>query len=207
MVSQILNFGLPAPIDVQVSGPIGESDKNYQAAQQIARALASVPGAVDVHVQQITSAPRLMIDTDRVLAQQSGLAEQTDGQQPVGLAGGQRHGDHQFLAELQERRELPGRGANAAVPGQLDGRAEPDADLGGQPGRPAAARQSRDDHADDDAALAEPLQRAARVRRVRERAGHGSRHRRRRGRPDRGQVSSGRSRRPARSPCAGRSRA
>jgi multidrug efflux pump subunit AcrB len=76
MVSQILNFGLPAPIDVQVSGPIGESDKNYQAAQQIARALAIVPGAVDVHVQQITSAPRLMIDTDRVMAQQSGLAEQ-----------------------------------------------------------------------------------------------------------------------------------
>jgi multidrug efflux pump subunit AcrB len=76
MVSQILNFGLPAPIDVQVSGPIGESDRNYQAAQQIARALSSVPGAVDVHVQQITGAPRLMIDTDRAMAQQSGLAEQ-----------------------------------------------------------------------------------------------------------------------------------
>jgi multidrug efflux pump subunit AcrB len=76
MVSQILNFGLPAPIDVQVSGPIGESDRNYQVAQDIARDLSVVPGAVDVHVQQVTSAPRIMIDTDRVMAQQSGLAEQ-----------------------------------------------------------------------------------------------------------------------------------
>jgi multidrug efflux pump subunit AcrB len=76
MVSQILNFGLPAPIDVQVSGPIGESDRNYQAAQQIARDLSSVPGSVDVHVQQITGAPRIMIDTDRAMAAQSGLAEQ-----------------------------------------------------------------------------------------------------------------------------------
>jgi len=76
MVSQILNFGLPAPIDVQVSGPIGESDRNYQAAQLIARDLSNVPGSVDVHVQQITGAPRIMVDTDRVLAQQNGLAEQ-----------------------------------------------------------------------------------------------------------------------------------
>jgi CzcA family heavy metal efflux pump len=76
IVSQILNFGLPAPIDIQVSGPIGELDRNYQVAQQIAKALTGVPGAVDVHVQQITSAPRLMIDTDRTVAQQSGLTEQ-----------------------------------------------------------------------------------------------------------------------------------
>src|SRR5207253_4209975 len=55
IVSQILNFGLPAPIDIQVSGPIQESDKNFQVAQQIAKDLSAVPGAVDVHVQQVTS--------------------------------------------------------------------------------------------------------------------------------------------------------
>jgi multidrug efflux pump subunit AcrB len=76
MVSQILNFGLPAPIDVQVSGPIGESDKNYQAAQQIAHDVSRIPGAVDVHVGQIAGGPRIMIDSDRVMAQQTGLAEQ-----------------------------------------------------------------------------------------------------------------------------------
>jgi multidrug efflux pump subunit AcrB len=88
MVSQILNFGLPSPIDIQISGPIAESDANYKAAQQLARDLSVVPGAVDVHVQQIVNAPRIMIDTDRVLAQQVGLTEQDmAGSLSVSLAG------------------------------------------------------------------------------------------------------------------------
>src|SRR4029077_20723669 len=76
IVSQILNFGLPAPIDIQVTGPLADSEKNFQVAQQIANELRGVPGAVDVHVQQILDAPRIMIDSDRVLAQQSGLTQQ-----------------------------------------------------------------------------------------------------------------------------------
>jgi len=76
IVSQILNFGLPAPIDVQVTGPLPDSETNYRVAQQIAQELRGVPGAVDVHVQQILDAPRIMIDSDRVLAQQSGLTQQ-----------------------------------------------------------------------------------------------------------------------------------
>src|SRR5271154_631708 len=75
IVSQILNFGLPAPIDIQISGPIQESDKNYQIAEDIAKDLKAVPGAVDVHVQQITQAPRIAIDTDRTVAEQTGLTE------------------------------------------------------------------------------------------------------------------------------------
>jgi multidrug efflux pump subunit AcrB len=75
IVSQILNFGLPAPIDIQVTGPLAESDKNFQVAQQIANELKGVPGAVDVHVQQILDAPRIMIDSDRILAQQVGLTQ------------------------------------------------------------------------------------------------------------------------------------
>ncbi len=43
IVSQILNFGLPAPIDIQVSGPIQESDHNFQVAQKIAKDLSTVP--------------------------------------------------------------------------------------------------------------------------------------------------------------------
>jgi multidrug efflux pump subunit AcrB len=76
MVSQILNFGLPAPIDVQISGPIQESDTNYKVARGIARELSFVPGAADVHVEQVVDAPRIMIDTDRLMAQQVGLTEQ-----------------------------------------------------------------------------------------------------------------------------------
>src|SRR5262249_551430 len=75
MGSQMLNFGVRAPIDIQISGPIQQSDANYAAAQQMARDLAQVPGAVDVHIQQIVDSPRLMIDTDRVRAQQAGLTE------------------------------------------------------------------------------------------------------------------------------------
>jgi len=75
IVSQILNFGLPAPIDIQVSGPLAESDKNFAVAQQMVKELTAVPGAVDVHVQQITAAPRIAIDTDRTLAQQRGMTE------------------------------------------------------------------------------------------------------------------------------------
>src|SRR6266436_4636932 len=76
IVSQILNFGLPAPIDIQVTGPLPESETNYRVAQQIAQELRGVPGAVDVHVQQILDAPRITIDNDRILAQQSGLTQQ-----------------------------------------------------------------------------------------------------------------------------------
>jgi len=75
IVSQILNFGLPAPIDVQVTGPLADADKNFQIAHQIAGELRGVPGAVDVHVQQILDAPRIMVDTDRALAQQVGLTQ------------------------------------------------------------------------------------------------------------------------------------
>src|SRR3989441_256247 len=75
IVSQILNFGLPAPIDIQVTGPLSESATNFDVAQQIANDLRSVPGAVDVHVQQILDAPRIMIDSDRTLAQQVGLTQ------------------------------------------------------------------------------------------------------------------------------------
>src|SRR5213593_153437 len=76
IVSQILNFGLPAPIDIQVTGPLQESDTNFRIATQIAAELKAVPGAVDVHVQQILDAPRIMVDTDRTIAQQLGLTVQ-----------------------------------------------------------------------------------------------------------------------------------
>jgi multidrug efflux pump subunit AcrB len=75
IVSQILNFGLPAPIDIQVTGPLPEADTNYGVAQQIVQELRRVPGAVDVHVQQILDAPRIMIDSDRIAAQQIGLTQ------------------------------------------------------------------------------------------------------------------------------------
>ena len=73
IVNQILNFGLPAPIDIQISGRLAQA--NYASAQAIAKAVAQIPGAVDVHVHQIMYAPELRVNVDRTRAQQVNLTE------------------------------------------------------------------------------------------------------------------------------------
>src|SRR5271156_2997409 len=73
MVTQILNFGLPSPIDVQVQG---YDPANYQIARHLRTRLATVPGAVDVHLHQVVDAPDLHLDIDRVRAAQFGLTQQ-----------------------------------------------------------------------------------------------------------------------------------
>ncbi|HJT70731.1 MAG TPA: efflux RND transporter permease subunit [Terriglobales bacterium] len=74
IVSQILNFGLPAPVDIQLVGR--DYEENYYTAQRIANRLRHIPGAVDVHVQQMMNLPTLHLDVDRVRAQQVGISEQ-----------------------------------------------------------------------------------------------------------------------------------
>ena len=76
IVGQILNFGLPAPIDVQVMGPLANSRANYALARQIERRLAEIPGAVDVHTHQVVDVPELRFQVDRTRAQQLGLTQQ-----------------------------------------------------------------------------------------------------------------------------------
>src|SRR5712671_1885792 len=73
IVSQILNFGQPAPIDIQLTGQ--SYARNYVIAQQIANRLRHVPGAVDVHVRQLMDNPTLHLDVDRVRAQEVGLTQ------------------------------------------------------------------------------------------------------------------------------------
>jgi len=73
MVTQILNFGLPAPIDVQVQG---YDPANYEIARRLRQRVATVPGAVDVHLHQVVDAPDLHLDIDRVRAAQFGLTQQ-----------------------------------------------------------------------------------------------------------------------------------
>ncbi|MEG9435093.1 efflux RND transporter permease subunit [Edaphobacter sp. HDX4] len=73
MVTQILNFGLPAPIDIQVQG---YDPTNYGIAKRLRARLATVPGAVDVHMHQVVDAPDLHLDVDRVRAAQFGLTQQ-----------------------------------------------------------------------------------------------------------------------------------
>jgi CzcA family heavy metal efflux pump len=74
IVSQILNFGVPAPVDIQLVGP--NQQANYRLAQQITNRVQSIPGAVDVHVQQLFSYPTLFLDVDRSRALSVGLTQQ-----------------------------------------------------------------------------------------------------------------------------------
>jgi CzcA family heavy metal efflux pump len=71
IVSQILNFGLPAPIDVQIMGP--DVTQNYAIAQRMANQIRHVPGAADVHVQQMMDLPTLYMNIDRSRATQVGM--------------------------------------------------------------------------------------------------------------------------------------
>ncbi len=57
MVNQVLNTGLPAPIDVQV---VGHAAANYSVARKLAAQIERIPGAVDVRVQQVMDSPELL---------------------------------------------------------------------------------------------------------------------------------------------------
>jgi CzcA family heavy metal efflux pump len=86
IVTQILNFGLPAPIDVQVVG--NDMQSNYGIAQQIANRMRHIPGAADVHVQQLLSLPTLHMDIDRTRVTQVGLTARDVAQSAlVSLSG------------------------------------------------------------------------------------------------------------------------
>ncbi|HEY3818024.1 MAG TPA: efflux RND transporter permease subunit [Polyangiaceae bacterium] len=73
--TQVLNFGLAAPIDVQVIGAIGNEEQTYAVAQQIAARVKAIPGTADVHLAQVSKQPELRIDVDRTMAGQVGLTE------------------------------------------------------------------------------------------------------------------------------------
>jgi multidrug efflux pump subunit AcrB len=71
IVSQILNFGQPAPIDIQLSGP--NLAGNHAFATRLLDQLRRVPGAVDLRVHQLFDQPRIQLAVDRTKAVQSGF--------------------------------------------------------------------------------------------------------------------------------------
>jgi multidrug efflux pump subunit AcrB len=71
IVTQILNFGLPAPIDIQLTG--FDTATNYDIAQRIANRVREIPGTADVHVQQMLDLPTLHMQFDRDRMTQVGL--------------------------------------------------------------------------------------------------------------------------------------
>ena len=71
IVTQILNFGSPAPIDVAIMG--NDLQGNYIVGHKLANEMRHIPGAVDVHVQQALDEPTLRLDMDRTRVQSVGL--------------------------------------------------------------------------------------------------------------------------------------
>ncbi len=74
IISQILNFGSPAPLDVQVIGPNQRADQAY--AQELLRRMRLIRGIADARIQQSMDNPQLRVDIDRSRMAQFGLTEQ-----------------------------------------------------------------------------------------------------------------------------------
>ncbi|QDE38061.1 efflux RND transporter permease subunit [Luteibacter pinisoli] len=73
IISQILNFGSPAPIDLQIRGP--NVAANFKYASTLLREIRRVPGVVDARIQQSQASPTFNVDVDRSRAQQVGITE------------------------------------------------------------------------------------------------------------------------------------
>lgn len=73
MVSQILNFGLPAPLDIQIIG--NNLSANHAFAENMMAQIRQVPGAVDLRIQQPFNEPNFTVDVDRTKAQQVGYTQ------------------------------------------------------------------------------------------------------------------------------------
>ena len=73
ITNQILDFGLPAPIDLQVSG---RAKQNYPLTEEILKEVQAIPGIADAHIHQQIALPALNVNVDRLKARQIGLTQQ-----------------------------------------------------------------------------------------------------------------------------------
>jgi multidrug efflux pump subunit AcrB len=88
IVAQILNFGLPAPINVQVQGL--NKNANFQFASRLMSQMRRVPGLVDLRIQEPNDVPRFNVTVDRTKASMLGIQEQNVANSVLGaLAGSQ----------------------------------------------------------------------------------------------------------------------
>ena len=95
ITNQILDFGLPAPIDLQV---IGHGKDNYALAAKLEKEVAAIPGAVDVHLHQQVAYPTLNVNVDRTKARQIGLTQQDVAQSTlISLSGTSQVAPNEWL--------------------------------------------------------------------------------------------------------------
>jgi len=74
IVTQVLNFGLSAPIDVQIEN--ADYNKSYEYAKKLRDQMETIPGAADVNIKQVLDYPELKLDINRSLAARLGLTQQ-----------------------------------------------------------------------------------------------------------------------------------
>jgi multidrug efflux pump subunit AcrB len=75
ITTQVLNFGLTAPIDVQVVGPLANNAKDYAIARRLREQISRVVGAADVHLAQVVDQPEVRLNVDRAEASEQGLTQ------------------------------------------------------------------------------------------------------------------------------------
>ncbi|MEO6946804.1 MAG: efflux RND transporter permease subunit, partial [Nitrobacter sp.] len=97
IVSQILNFGAPAPIDLQVRG--NDLTANFAYANQLLRQIRKIPGIADARIQQSPNSPGFNVDVDRTRAQYVGVTERdVTNSMVVNLAGSSQVAPIYFLS-------------------------------------------------------------------------------------------------------------
>ena len=98
ITNQILDFGLPAPIDLQV---VGRGKQNFQLASDLMKKVAAIPGAVDVHIHQQVTYPTMLVNVDRSRARQIGLTQQDVAQSMlISLTGTGQTAPNEWLNPL-----------------------------------------------------------------------------------------------------------
>ena len=122
ITNQILDFGLPAPIDLAVTG---RGKGNYELAQKLVKQIAAIPGAVDVHIHQQVDYPTLQVNVDRTKARQIGLTQQDVAQATLISLTGSRPDPTQRVPQPPQRRQLPDRHPDPHLPHRFHSRPRP----------------------------------------------------------------------------------
>jgi multidrug efflux pump subunit AcrB len=97
IVAQILNFGLPAPFDLQIVG--ANTVANAQFANRLVDKIVRIPGAVDVRVQQPFDSPRINLTVDRTEASQLGITESQIANALLGALSGSTQTNPNFWVD------------------------------------------------------------------------------------------------------------
>jgi CzcA family heavy metal efflux pump len=99
IVTQILNFGLPSPIDVQIDG--SDEAGNRKVADKILQQLRQIPGITDLRLQQPDDYPVLNIDVDRTKASQGGYSQRDVGNSVLNILSGSSQLTPMFYLNLK----------------------------------------------------------------------------------------------------------